>query len=134
MSDVNATPESETLATAVDTPEVAAVPVEKPEAAPAPVTGTAPEPAVSTSAVSSSSLPEPVAVPFASEVTHGVMPGQMNPVVHESLLARIEALPADGVALLHDVLDHVREGVDEFALTVGLGRLKSLFEKVKSRL
>jgi hypothetical protein len=120
MSDVNATPESETPATAVVTPEVAAVPVEKPVDAPAPVTGTAPEPAASMNVVSRSSSPEPVAAPAISE--------------HESLLARIEALPADGVTLLHDVLDHVREGVDEFALTVGLGRLKSLFEKVKSRL
>jgi len=120
MSDVNATPESEAPATAVATPEVAAVPVEKPADVPAPVTETAPEPAASTNAVSPSSPPEPVAAPAISE--------------HESLLARIGALPADGAALLHDVLDHVREGVDEFALTVGLGRLKSLFEKVKSRL
>ena len=120
MSDVNATPESEAPATAVATPEVAAVPVEKPADVPAPVTETAPEPTASTSAVSPSSPPEPAPAPAISE--------------HESLLARIEALPADGAALLHDVLDHVREGVDEFALTVGLGRLKSLFEKVKSRL
>jgi hypothetical protein len=129
MSDINAIPEvpvvTEAAPAAVLNPNVPAAVVAEPAA---PEASTIAPPAVLTGDATAS-LSD--ASPSSSEVGPGEV---VAATPEETLLQKIEALPAESIAVLHDALTHIETGLQEVSLMIGMGRLVTLVKAVRAKL
>jgi hypothetical protein len=129
MSDINAIPEvpvvTEAAPAVVLDPNVPVAVVVEPVA---PEASTIAPPAVLTGDVTAS-LSD--ASPSSSEAGPGEV---VAATPEETLLQKIEALPAESIAVLHDALTHIENGLQEVSLMIGMGRLVALVKAVRAKL